>query len=260
MKKLLQAIVMSAAMLVGSVSGALADFESGKKAYEAKNYRLALPELRKAASEKDDKVEAIQALLDILLFNSEVSGVPIEEGYREAIDWALVLDKTGNRDAPSYAASFLLTAAAVYLDGDMGLPLNYKRASELVEIVLLRLRYIRNDDKTQANSLGEDTTRKILKMLSKGTMPSNRATDILENFARTNIELPQRVLGLVFEDGIGGIKADYVKAHMWYSIAASNGSDKGRHLRKLIEASMRPTQITKSQKMAHEWKQKHSKK
>ena len=260
MKKLIQASVVAIAMLMGSYSGALADFEAGKKALEAKDKQLALAEFREAAEKNQNRAEAIKEILAILLFANGEAGVPTNNAIRETISWALELNKMGSSEASDTVSGHLYLATEMYSQGDLvELPLGYQIASKLVQVILRQLNYINEFEREEVISIGEETTKKIMQGLQKGEIPSTQAVNMLEHLARANIALPQLGLGLVFEEGKGGTRADYVKAHMWYSIASANGSSKGRFMRKSIEGSMRPTQITKSQKMAQEWKQKHSK-
>ena len=58
-------------------------------------------------------------------------------------------------------------------------------------------------------------------------------------------------LGLMY--GLGqGVKKDYVYAHMWGNIAASNGSENGDKLRDAVAKLMTAPQIEKAQELARE--------
>ena len=58
-------------------------------------------------------------------------------------------------------------------------------------------------------------------------------------------------LGVMYAFGKGVLK-DYVYAHMWGNIAASNGSENGVKLRDLVAKKMTSTQIEKAQKLARQ--------
>jgi len=48
------------------------------------------------------------------------------------------------------------------------------------------------------------------------------------------------------------VKKDYVYAHMWGNIAASNGNENGGKLRDLFAEEMTAAQIEKAQELARE--------
>ena len=49
-----------------------------------------------------------------------------------------------------------------------------------------------------------------------------------------------------------GVLKDYVRAHMWGNIAATNGNKKGAKLRNYFEKKMTPADISVAQKLACE--------
>ena len=58
-------------------------------------------------------------------------------------------------------------------------------------------------------------------------------------------------LGAMYAFGSGILK-DYVYAHMWGNIAATNGNELGAKLRDFVEKKMTPAQIAEAQKLARE--------
>ena len=58
-------------------------------------------------------------------------------------------------------------------------------------------------------------------------------------------------LGAKYAFGSGVLK-DYVRAHMWGNIAATNGNELGAKLRDDFEKKMTPSQIETAQKLARE--------
>jgi TPR repeat protein len=65
----------------------------------------------------------------------------------------------------------------------------------------------------------------------------------------------QAALGLLYEKG-RGVPQDYVRAHMWYNLAAANGDKAGAEFRDDLARKMTPAQIAEAQKLAREWKPK----
>ena len=63
-------------------------------------------------------------------------------------------------------------------------------------------------------------------------------------------------LGAMYANG-HGVLQDYVRAHMWFDIAAAKGNKLGRRARDLAADLMTPAQIAEAQKLAREWMEKH---
>ena len=60
-------------------------------------------------------------------------------------------------------------------------------------------------------------------------------------------------LGVFYDDDLG-VPQDRVRAHMWFSLSASQGRDGAAAFRDLIARRMTPGQIAEAQKLAREWK------
>ena len=63
--------------------------------------------------------------------------------------------------------------------------------------------------------------------------------------------IAQHNLAVMYDNG-QGVLQDYVKAHMWYNIGASNGNDLSGTNRDKIAKQMTPSQIEEAQKLARE--------
>ena len=61
----------------------------------------------------------------------------------------------------------------------------------------------------------------------------------------------QNNLGIMYDNG-KGVLQDYVYAHMWANISASNGEKKGAEVRDIIAKDMTSSQIEKAQDLARE--------
>ena len=53
-----------------------------------------------------------------------------------------------------------------------------------------------------------------------------------------------------------GVPQDYVRAHMWWNLAAAKGNAVAVKNRDKVAAKMTSTQIAEAQKLAREWKPK----
>jgi len=62
-------------------------------------------------------------------------------------------------------------------------------------------------------------------------------------------------LGFIYGKGLG-VPQDYVRAHMWFDLAAAQGTKGAAEWRERIAAHMTPAQIAEAQKLAREWKPK----
>ena len=62
-------------------------------------------------------------------------------------------------------------------------------------------------------------------------------------------------LGFMYQKGLG-VPQDYVRAYMWFDLAAAQGTKGAAEWRELIAARMTPAQIAEAQKLAREWKPK----
>ena len=63
-------------------------------------------------------------------------------------------------------------------------------------------------------------------------------------------------LGLMYGNG-EGVAQDYIQAHMWYNLAAARGDEIGRKNRDILAKRMTPADISKAQRLAREWLEKH---
>jgi TPR repeat protein len=53
-----------------------------------------------------------------------------------------------------------------------------------------------------------------------------------------------------------GVPQDYVRAYMWFNLAATNGLGEAARDRESVIARMTPAQIAEAQRLAREWKPK----
>jgi len=68
----------------------------------------------------------------------------------------------------------------------------------------------------------------------------------------------QLMLGVMYASGEGTTQ-DYVRAHMWLNLAASNGDKNARERREKLAKEMTPSQIADAQKMARDCEKKNYK-
>ena len=66
----------------------------------------------------------------------------------------------------------------------------------------------------------------------------------------------QSNLGRMYYYGLG-VAQDFVTAHMWANIAAASGGANAMKMRVIVTEMLTPTDISKAQKLAREWMEKH---
>ena len=66
-------------------------------------------------------------------------------------------------------------------------------------------------------------------------------------------------LGLMYREG-RGVPQDYITAHMWFNLAAAQGSSRASKNRDHVAKQMTSADVYKAQKLAREWAAKHPKK
>ncbi len=75
-------------------------------------------------------------------------------------------------------------------------------------------------------------------------------------YAEQGHAVAQTILGLMYFDG-RGVPQDFLRAHIWFSIAAAQGDEKAKRSQALTASEMTPDQIAEAQRMAREWMAKH---
>lgn len=73
--------------------------------------------------------------------------------------------------------------------------------------------------------------------------------------AEAGADEAQYRLGLIYSTGQQGVPMDYVMAHMWLNVAAMNGNQAARELRKEIAYDMSREEIAEAQRLARQWVQ-----
>ena len=64
-------------------------------------------------------------------------------------------------------------------------------------------------------------------------------------------------LGVMYEEGRPGLSQDLVQTHMWFNLAAAQGSADAASFRDDVAATMTPEQVAEAQRQAQEWLNKH---
>ncbi len=70
--------------------------------------------------------------------------------------------------------------------------------------------------------------------------------------AGQGLVLAQNNLGIMYEKG-HGVPQDYVQAHKWFNLAATQGDKEAEKYRDFVAKKMTPADISKAQKLARQW-------
>ena len=70
--------------------------------------------------------------------------------------------------------------------------------------------------------------------------------------AEQGYALAQSNLGVMYARG-NGVPQDYVQARKWFNLAAIQGHKKAQKNRDIAAKNMTPADVSKAQKLAHEW-------
>jgi TPR repeat protein len=63
-------------------------------------------------------------------------------------------------------------------------------------------------------------------------------------------------LGVMYDTG-KGVPQDFVQAHMWFDLAASQGNKPAAENRDVAAGKMSPADISRSQRLARAWMETH---
>ncbi len=74
--------------------------------------------------------------------------------------------------------------------------------------------------------------------------------------AEQGLAIAQDHLGAIYYKGLG-VPQDYAAAHMWSNLAAAQGNANAAKNRDLAASKMTPADISKAQRLAKEWREKH---
>lgn len=76
-----------------------------------------------------------------------------------------------------------------------------------------------------------------------------------EPLGKQGIAVPWGSLGAMYANG-AIVPQDLVQAHLWFTLAAAQGSDLVRKKREIVARKMTPAQIAGTQNLVREWKPK----
>ena len=189
-------------------------------------------------------------------------GVP--QDYKEAFKWYLRSAIQGNFNGQLYLGKMYETG--------QGVPQDYKEAARL-----FRVSAEQEHDKAQfkmgnifeegivvsqnfseavkwyALSAEQDFTQAKVKLyeLAKKNIP--QALEILRYDSDIGVAKAQGRLGEIYSQGLI-LPANYLEAHMWYSLAVLRGNGSVIAEKIELEKNMSPDQINEAQEMARNWK------
>ena len=225
----------------------LAMVEDGMAAYKRGDYGTALKIWRPLAEQGDAKAQ-----VNLGFMNENGQGVP--QDFAEAAKWYRKAAEQGNNAMAQH------DLGRMYTEG-RGVPQDYaeavkwwrKAAEQDHAGALFNLGHAyrvgegvpRNNDEAlkwwrKAAEQGHATAQANLGRMYASVKASKLAA----------IAVP---LSLLF----GGVKQDFVQAHMWFTLAATQGDKTAQEDRDTVARMMTPDQIAEAQHLAREWMAKH---
>jgi TPR repeat protein len=102
---------------------------------------------------------------------------------------------------------------------------------------------------------------KVIAEFNKGVAAHTRgdygtALQVFKIVAEQNHAAAQYNLGVMYSFG-RGVPQDYVQAYMWFNLAAAQGNEKASQNRNIVAKLMTCSDISKAQRMVHEWREAH---
>lgn len=163
-------------------------------------------------------------------------GKGVQQDYNAAIKWFTLAAKQGDIEAQR-ALGFM------YYSGE-GVPQDYKTAIKLLTPVA-----------EQGHLSAQGALALIYYQGLSVPQDYKTAAKWFTLAAEQGLTSAQSFLGGMYLLG-EGVPQDNIRAYMWYNIAASNGRDP--EYRDTLAKGMTPSQLAEAQKLAREWKEKHS--
>ena len=222
---------LSLSLLLLDLINAAPGFNEDFAAYESGDYATALRLTRVHAA----LGEAV-AQFNLGFMYDQGKGVP--QDYAKAIEWYRMAAEQGDASAQN-------NLGLIYRDGK-GVPQDYAEAKKWYSKAAQQ-----ENDAAQFN-LGM--------MYDKGKGVPQDYAEAVKWYTKAAMHADasaQNNLGFMYSAG-RGVPQDYVLAHMWYNLAAAQGNEMARENRDLIAEQMTPADISKAQKLAREWMEKHA--
>ncbi len=210
---------------------AVPDLSEGVTAYKSSGYATALRVFRARAA-----LGRATAQYYLGIMYDKGKGVP--QDYAKAIEWYTKAAEQGMARAQ-------YNLGVTYYNGE-GVPQDYAKAiewyTEAAEQGMVRAQY--------NVGVAYDNGEGVLQDYAEAKEWYTKAAE--QGYAKA-----QSNLGTMYGTG-EGVPQDYVRAHMWYNLAVAQGNETARENRDIIAALMTPADISKAQKLAREWMERHA--
>jgi TPR repeat protein len=196
MKKVLQASVVAVAMLLGSFSDALADYEAGKKAFDASDFETAMKEWKPLAAQGHARAQHGVGFM-------YATGRGVAQEYKEAVKWYRKAAEQGLAMAQKTLGDFYYSGQVVTQD--------YKEA----------VKWFRK----AAEQGYAKAQQGVGFMYANGQGVAQEYKEAVKWYrkaAEQGLAFSQFNLGAAYNGGFGVAK-DHEKAVEWYSKAAEQG-------------------------------------
>ncbi len=232
--------LVAVALFAGVVTAHAADFSVGYQALQRRDYKTALRIFRQLANQDHP-----YAQLNLGFMYDR--GLRVTQDYKEAVRWYRKAADQGNATAQH-------NLGVMYSKGQ-GVRQDRVRAYMWYDLAAARGKSYAERDRDRVGALMSDRQIAAAQRLVRYWKPNAAGVRWYHKAADQGNTEAQFNLGYMYWKGLG-VRQDYVKAHMWYNLAASEGHRDARKHRDRVAAQMTPSQITKAKRRARPWKPK----
>ena len=195
------------------------DIEEGMEALKRSDYRTAFLKLRQVATHGNSVAQAV--IGEMYYF-----GYGVKTDYKESYKWSLESAKQGNPDGQYNLGN-------LYFEGK-GTTKQPQRAA-----------YWWNKSAEQGNAYAQFNLAKLYELGTGVPQDFEIAKKLYFQAAAKGLTQAHNNLGVLY-----GRFSDHKRAHMWFNIAAMNGSEASMSGRSLAESQLTKEQLIEAQRMA----------
>ncbi len=232
--------LVAVALFAGVVTAHAADFSAGYQALQRGDYETALRIFRQLANQDNP-----HAQLNLGFMYER--GLLVTQDYKEAVRWYRKAADQGNAKAQH-------NLGVMYIRGQ-GVRQDHARAYMWYDLAAARGESDAERDRDRVAALMSDRQIAAAQRLVRYWKPNAAGVRWYRKAADQGNVDAQFNLGYMYWKGLG-VRQDYVKAHMWYNLAAFEGQRDASKDRDRVAEQMTPEQITEAKRRARAWKPK----
>ncbi len=232
--------LVAVALFAGVVTAHAADFSVGYGALQRGDYATAIRIFRQLA-----KQDHPYAQLNLGFMYDR--GLRVTQDYGAAVRWYRKAADQGEAIAQS-------NLGYMYREG-LGVRRDYVKAHMWYDLAAERGQSGASTERDNVAGLMSQRQIAAAQRLVRNWKPNSAGVKYYRKAADQGNAIAQYYLGVMYSKG-QGVRQDYVKAHMWYNLAALKGQSGASTERDNVAGLMSPSQITKAKRLARVWEPK----